>query len=77
MLLVGPSCVHLQSLVCVSEMHRERGVVSNTVLERQKGEGVKVVVRAGITVVLAVDLVWDILNLNSYPEEWNEKQSVF
>lgn len=58
-------------------MHRERGVVSNTVLERQKGEGVKVVVRAGITVVLAVDLVWDILNLNSYPEEWNEKQSVF
>lgn len=75
-LLVGPSCVHLQSIGCVPETHREPGVVSNTVLERQEGEGVKVVVRVGITVALAVGLVLDILNFNSYPEEWNEKQSV-
>ena len=77
MLLVGPSCVHLQSVVFVPETLREPGVVSNTDLERQEGEGVKVVVRAGISVALAVGSVLDILNLNSYPEEWNEKQSVF
>lgn len=66
----------MQSIGRVPETHREPGVVSNTVLERQEGEGVKVVVRAGITVALAVGLVLDILNFNSYPEEWNEKQSV-
>lgn len=69
MLLVGPSCVHLQSMVCAPETHREPGVVSCTFLEKQEGEGVKVVVSAGITVALAVGLVLDILNFNSYPKK--------
>ena len=56
-------------MVCAPETHREPGVVSCTLLEKQEGEGVKVVVSAGITVALAVGLVLDILNFNSYPKK--------